>query len=410
MESMRKRISPWILTLIAAPPILILGTVGNLWRIAGQRLESVEAEKAAELTQEKLPEAIPPLFADPLPDDASVHFADALRALGDPAELRKLGGELAYQPPPLQYPSPETLAAVWKRSRPAVEPLRKALRCSRVDRGAATGYENCLLLETSFLLSSEFAREEGRDVEALRLLVLMLGLEQVWTRFNVATFTANAAVEWSQVLDGHALTAADTEELCGFLDRLESSRPWLLDQVRRESLFRRIDALDFTQPDENGNAPSGPDPGWRQLWTRRLVAFEALGIIDSDLRELTRICALPLHEQYPAALALENSIPDDRLRIQSRSSHWKLPVEPVAFQGEIWLRMMLRMCRIATALAWYEVEKERKPATLDELVPRYLPRLEPCPVTGRPVRYEQGALISPGLEGVKEMTWMVRRR
>ena len=71
MESMRKWISPWILAaVIAAPPVLILGMVGSLWWIAGHRLERVEAEKAAELTQEKLPEAITPLFADPLPDDA----------------------------------------------------------------------------------------------------------------------------------------------------------------------------------------------------------------------------------------------------------------------------------------------------------------------------------------------------
>jgi len=383
---MRKRISPWILAaVITAPPVLILITVGNLWWTAGQQLERVEAEKAAELTREKLPDAITPLFADPLPDDASAYVTDAIRALGDPGALRKL-----------------------TRSHPAVESLRKAFRCSRVERGP--GYDNLALLDSTLFSSAEFARQEGHSGEALHLLILLLGMEQIWMRFDGASLTADAAVEWSRVLDGHALDAADAKELCGLLDRLESSRPQLLEQARRQSLFRRIDALDFTQPDESGNAPSGPDPGWRQLWTRRLVALEVLRIIDSDLRELTRICELPPHEQFDAALNLENSIPDDRFRIQRRSAHWKLPVEPIEFRLESYLRMMLRMCRIATALAWYGVENGRKPERLEELVPRYLPRLEPCPVTGQPVRYERGTLISPGFEESKDMTWLVRRR
>ncbi len=71
---------------------------------------------------------------------------------------------------------------------------------------------------------------------------------------------------------------------------------------------------------------------------------------------------------------------------------------------------MLRMCRIATAIAAFDIDQGRKPATLQELVPKYLARLDPCPVTGHPVEYRDGVLLSPEYEAGRRLTWTVRRR
>jgi len=48
--------------------------------------------------------------------------------------------------------------------------------------------------------------------------------------------------------------------------------------------------------------------------------------------------------------------------------------------------------RILTAIARYQAEERSFPQTLDALVPGYLPSIPPCPLTGEPWVYEEGAL------------------
>jgi len=50
------------------------------------------------------------------------------------------------------------------------------------------------------------------------------------------------------------------------------------------------------------------------------------------------------------------------------------------------------------AIAWYEAEKGVYPAALNDLVPKYLPTVPDCPLTGLPLRYTAGKVWSVGAD------------
>jgi hypothetical protein len=402
-------------TLAALLVLLLLGAILAIWIHAGLILQRIEPEVAEGDPQRHVAVPLQPLFPDPLPDDALAHFSAAMESIQESRQFLDATGGLGFNLPPLDFPPQSVLESIWDRGHPAVDEVGRALRCSRIFPDEHRLSEAQARVGPVLLVGAELARRQGRAAEALNRLVLLLGMSQAWPGFGMtygpARFEASVVWEWNEVLDGHTLTADESAGLCALLDRLESSRKTLLGRVREQCRYRRIDALGYTRPDENGYTPgTNVDPGPRHLWTRRLLACEALQDTESDFRELSRICGLPWHEQIAAVEAFEESISWSRVRIQRWSSHPRIPVDTGEFTTEVYCRMFLRMERLATALAWFEAEWGRLPESLPELVPRYLSRLEPCPVTGQPVQYENGALVAPGWDQKHVMVWPVRRR
>lgn len=60
------------------------------------------------------------------------------------------------------------------------------------------------------------------------------------------------------------------------------------------------------------------------------------------------------------------------------------------------------LLRVAVAMAWHQVEKGRYPDRLDDLAPRYLSEVPPCPMTGQPLRLKGNQIWSVGKNRVDD--------
>ena len=70
-----------------------------------------------------------------------------------------------------------------------------------------------------------------------------------------------------------------------------------------------------------------------------------------------------------------------------------------AFRRDAHAQAKWSLMRASIALARYEAEHGKPPSTLDELVPRYLPRVPECPFAGGPLKYSGGKVWSFGGDG-----------
>lgn len=55
--------------------------------------------------------------------------------------------------------------------------------------------------------------------------------------------------------------------------------------------------------------------------------------------------------------------------------------------------------RLAVGIAWFEADRGRPPASLDELVPSHAASIPSCPLTGMSFRYVPGKVWSVGRDG-----------
>jgi hypothetical protein len=223
-----------------------------------------------------------------------------------------------------------------------------------------------------------------------------------------------AAVQWRSVLQGHALSVSNLEAACLILDELEADRLTLHDVVESEYQNRRRDVLHFYRTEARYFDKDHTGPAWRYLGSLRLRACDLLNNIDSDYRAILKIEKLPSREQVAALEKLESSLERDRPRAATHfSSSPELFRMAYDWETDAYVRLSRQMMRTATAIAWYEAEKGRPPESLAALVPRYLPEVPVCPVTGETIPYRGGEIVAKGwgwhseTEGV---TWTIRRR
>ena len=101
--------------------------------------------------------------------------------------------------------------------------------------------------------------------------------------------------------------------------------------------------------------------------------------------------------------------PAEMVKVSERTLASKNPIVLTIYPalGRVYLldgvaRMRWTLMRVATAVAWYESEKGQVPERLEELIPRYLPRVPICPLTGLPLGYRHGTVWSVGKNGVDD--------
>jgi hypothetical protein len=157
-----------------------------------------------------------------------------------------------------------------------------------------------------------------------------------------------------------------------------------------------------------------PDPSWRQLYSKRIWLAGLLGGLQAAAKALESVDEIPLHERAEASR---------RILEPFKAS---FPVAEELFgvlacsEFESTARLDMALFRLAVGVAWFEAEEGKPPARLEDLVPRHVPAISPCPYTGRPFEYEPGKVRSRVNEKARgspfqtlddeSATWTVRRK
>jgi hypothetical protein len=184
--------------------------------------------------------------------------------------------------------------------------------------------------------------------------------------------------------------------MAGRLDRLVAVRPRWLDAMSWEDVYLRKNLLDYPSWEKAFPlAAEPPRPGWRQLYSDRMLRAQTLNTF-SDWLRLVRRCEGSSAPEEVQLLAQATGFAESSGSPLARAI---LPAMTRAAGMDRATLLEYRLCRLAVALAWFEAERGRWPGSLDELVPRHLPSVPECPLTGTPFRIAPGKVWSVGKDG-----------
>jgi hypothetical protein len=138
------------------------------------------------------------------------------------------------------------------------------------------------------------------------------------------------------------------------------------------------------------------EPGWREMYSRTLLAAKALNELRGLERLVLEIEALPVLEREPKAIEAGQQnlrgVRITRSELASRAGS--------LFQGERLLLTEWALARAATAIARFYADHHRDPMDLKDLVPDYLSEVPLNVYTGEPFLWKDGAVESrPGGQG-----------
>lgn len=361
--------------------VLALPGLFVLWsrHAATRRLLEVERENARRVEAlQARGYARPPVFDDPLPGDTAEDYHDAANL------ARVLGGN-----PPSPWVldadedlrmSDEAFTHVREPARDCAEAVVRALRretCRR-DREYAAGTDSSFgdplfQIWGVLLLGAEAERRAGSPGEALRTLTAQLGLAadamrgvEIEDFDDLPTFEATRR-RWEAVLAGPRPAAAELEAAARALDRIEAALPGIPDALRAQRDYELVDLIRCWRGGVL-NRFDPIEPSWKHLGSQDLAYCEEIRRIETWF-----------------ARTLDTGEGDERLAACRR--------------GDAARRLQLALTRAATAVAWYEAEHGKAPADLRALVPRYLPRVPLCALSGLPFRYDGNALWAGGGDG-----------
>ena len=370
-------------------------------------IERLEREMEAEIARwrsEGHPR--PPLFGDPLPDDAIDHYRRAaarVRALT--AGQMKIFYEV-YGADPLKELPASDLADLRSLARLCAEDVILGLRCAAFhrDRDYESGMRRFHVDAISeawdpLLAGAEAERREGDAATALRHLTAVLGLYGDASR-GVETYHLTTLPPldlpfrfWQRILGGPPLPAAELERALRALDRIEAALPTAFDALRHQHVLERIDLV-LAYRGRERNWASETELSWRHAGSRALLTCELLRALERQKADLDELVHLPLRERVAAGRTHDREyfdgphIGEDRLWMGIQDSLWR----------DVVIRLQLRLMRAATAAAWHEADTGRLPAALEELVPRRLAEIPICPMSGAPFRYADGRLWAFGFD------------
>jgi hypothetical protein len=395
----------WIvLALLALPPLIFawahLAAVATI-----DRLESEMDAEIARLRSEGHPR--PPLFEDPLPGDALDDYRRVwTRIQGLTPDQRAAVDQIEFIDPLKELPAGvRSLEDLRSAARDCARDVDLGLRRSEFRRlreyelgmAAPHGdrvYELCVL----FRGGAEAERRAGNPNVALRHLTAHLGLYADAMRgvdvygFPVTVFGPPFRT-WQAVLAGSRLPPAELERALRALDRIEAALPTAFDALRHQHNLERIDLV-LAYRGRQSNWASAAEPSWKHAGSRALKTCEMLRALERQRADLDELALLPLRERVAAGRTHDREYFDGpqigrgRLWMGIQESLWR----------DVVIRLHLRLMRAATAVAWHEAETGRLPASLEELVPRRLPEVPTCPLSGAPFRYADGRLWAFGFD------------
>jgi hypothetical protein len=392
---------------------------GFIWD--AQRRATAVFERHDRLVQDLIseirgrPASRPRLFDPPLESDGWPHFEKALLAVeampqSDSDELPAMNGDIEFRA------DPEKVDEILQRYASVLEELRVSGRSSRFV--PQHRYEDAWSMDTACVSRSlrvarflsdraTRAHQKIEDGAALESLLLGLSVGHDAARHGpIVSFLfqviCEGIAEWDlrELLAGHSLEPSELESFAGKLDLLWSRRPSLDQALQVEDALIRRGLVDLGLERRSRGKDFGAMEcrSWRYLYSQRLAYAGALGEAQRLMERLQALSELP-GPQRPAAA--------DKLNSEAATS--ENPFIKLLLPGlsrlqlrDLVAQMSWTLMRVSVAIAWYESEHGRVPEKLQDLMPRYLPRVPGCPLTGKPLGYENGRVWSFGKNGIDD--------
>jgi hypothetical protein len=435
----------------------VLGTVGSILAVtAGVYLDALRrAERTLERHRISLAERAarfdgmdrrrPPAFGPAREGNAWEHYGPAFDAIGAiPNDLADAIPEIEGTVDPRDVPPDEHLLEnLFLEHAAQFEAIRKGARSRLVDPGLVIldGPGMRLPHITNSIRASRFitgalthAWRLGREGEALELAALGLAMAQDIGRGRLLVYSLVQIVcegipiyAVRDLLANHSLSAEELSSFAARLDRLDASRPDLMESWPGEDLWIRsaLCSTPWEDFERGGWVPSKSTPihpTWRCLFSQRITRAQALSIHASVFDHLTKLAGVPSWQRESECLAWAREAESWRNPLVDRM----LPAFGRTFQRDALALVQRALLRVSVAIAWFEAEQGRYPKQLEELVPRYLPRVPLCPFTGLPLvtrdgkvwsvganRVDDGGVLDPREPedgGTGDIVWIVKRK
>jgi hypothetical protein len=212
---------------------------------------------------------------------------------------------------------------------------------------------------------------------------------------------------WKTHLEKKNPNADELRQVAGLLDRLLSTRPVARDILLAESVLDRLQVLNWLHSHDESYWMLVDTPGWKEAYSRSLLAAKALNQLRVLEQRVLEIEALPIFEREPIAIEEgQKHLRSERLTRSDLAAR-----AGALFQGERLLLTEWALARVATAIGRFQLEKKRNPADLKELVPEFLKEVPINVYTGEPFLWDKdkGVLETrPGGQGLQSR-WELRR-
>ena len=298
---------------------------------------------------------------------------------------------------------------------PHLEPLRAALRRTQVLPPRRPGWNtntSILTLVAGLRDAAELLHRKGNDVAAMERLVLSWGAAQDMARVGdrdhrdtLWKAEQKGALVARAILESHSLTARELETVALRLDRLAEARPAIFRSLAVDDALERTFLTDRGFAAALGSADGFRPlpPTWRELWSTSLHEARQATTIARATSALLALEPLPPWEREEAA----------RQRLESMDpgvcQPWQVPQE-TCFRWDAEALTCMALVRLAAAVAWYHSEHDAFPRDLDALVPKYLPSVPLCPLTGRSFFRDQDRIgVKSAPEG-SPLVWRIGRK
>ncbi len=401
-----RRTWPWCVGLIAIIPLVLILAFFSAVRNASRYVD--EARRQVRLSiQDYQGKSVrrPPYIEPSVEGDAwSAHTAAIASIMNDLSieEREIIDGAFIEDPFAPEHESQRAVRkAIVQKLEPKVAALRRGLSLAwvtpRFDWERGLEQESFLLAGqlTFFRALALIGRErglEGRQAESLELLGIGMAIAEDLSTNSVLIVDLVREVcqdrlreEIRAILNDYALSVTALRELLRLLEAIEARRAGIADILTREILCMKVSAL--AAMDKIAGMNLGLNPMPRYWFSNRVLMADALRTFDRIAVEVQQ---------------LRGRSPREAADAQPWTRHYDSPNPFVALLSpslaKVWTlekrhRALLTLLKCAVAIACYQAETGRPPATLNDLLPKYLTSLPMDP-------YSQGGMLVYRVDGL----------
>ncbi|HVE39779.1 MAG TPA: hypothetical protein VNM14_07835 [Planctomycetota bacterium] len=275
-----------------------------------------------------------------------------------------------------------------------------------------TGQDAIKALRTGEMTS--VAIRAGRHVTPLRpdeLLTVFAVTERCFSEAGFDAYNARRFYDTrtldalGQVLVQPGVGVEELQRVRAALDELLATRPPLEDVFEGENLLDREEVLRVFHTKSDNHAMMLQSPGAAEGFSWRVLVVKALHQLDDRRFELFEAKSASLEDWGKKAREIG-------IRAQHEGCYTRSNLATGAasiIEAERLALCHWRFAQVATAIALFQAEKRREPASVQELVPEYFAELPVNPYGGKPFDYRDGTLRTMASSG-PQFSWPLRRK